>query len=92
MPVYDYRCSACGHGFEQKLSFGDNGDSRCPKCGAKANRIFIPVPVIFKGSGFYVTDHRPSEKSTVSTPQSSPAETKTAASKSEPKPATPKST
>jgi len=92
MPIYDYKCSACGHGFEQKQSFGDNGDSCCPKCGAKANRIFIPVPVIFKGAGFYVTDHRPAEKSTVSKPTPPQPEAKPAASKPETKPITQKPT
>jgi putative FmdB family regulatory protein len=92
MPVYDYRCSACGYGFELKLSFRDNGDSCCPKCGAKANRLFIPVPIIFKGPGFYVTDHRPPENPTTTTPKPSPVEASSATSKSETKSSTSKST
>lgn len=66
MPVYQYRCSDCDCEFEQKQSFTDNGDAACPRCGHKARKLFIPVPVIFKGSGFYVTDHRSESNSTAS--------------------------
>jgi putative FmdB family regulatory protein len=59
MPTYDYECSKCKHRFELRRSFSDNGHTaRCPKCKGRSQRIFTSVPVIFKGSGFYVTDHR----------------------------------
>jgi putative FmdB family regulatory protein len=48
----------CHHKFEQKRSFNDDGSADCPRCHGEARRLFSPVPVIFKGSGFYVTDHR----------------------------------
>jgi putative FmdB family regulatory protein len=58
MPTYDFECIKCQHKFEQKLSFKDEGSVECPRCRGEARRLFTPVPVIFKGSGFYVTDHR----------------------------------
>ncbi|MFC1949300.1 FmdB family zinc ribbon protein [Chloroflexota bacterium] len=58
MPIYEYECPRCSSRFELKRSFSDNGSVSCPKCGCAAERIFSPVPVIFKGSGFYTTDHR----------------------------------
>jgi predicted nucleic acid-binding Zn ribbon protein len=41
-----------------KLGFNDESGVNCPKCKAEARRLFLPVPIIFKGSGFYVTDHK----------------------------------
>ncbi len=58
MPIYEYECFCCLHRFELKRSFGENGPVSCPQCGSNAQRIFSPVPVIFKGSGFYSTDNR----------------------------------
>jgi len=59
MPVYDYQCCSCGHCFEIKRDFGDTGPAPCPKCQSEALKLFRPVPIIYKGSGFYSTDHRP---------------------------------
>ena len=58
MPVYEYECTSCSSHFELIRSFHENGTVSCPECGGDAQRVFTPVPVIFKGSGFYVTDHR----------------------------------
>ncbi len=59
MPVYTYRCEACGLVFDQHLSFHDPHPTRCPECGAEAlRRVYKPVGIVFKGSGFYATDHR----------------------------------
>ena len=60
MPIYEYECRKCGHKFEEKQGFHDKPGAACPQCKAKAKRVFRPSPVIFKGSGFYVTDHRKS--------------------------------
>ena len=57
MPRYDYRCTACGHQFELRQSFDSNPVQDCVKCGAKSNRKIHAPPVIFKGSGWYVTDY-----------------------------------
>jgi len=59
MPVYTYYCEACGTTFDQRLSFNDPHPTRCPQCGAEAlHRVYKPVGIVFKGSGFYATDHR----------------------------------
>ena len=58
MPVYEYECKRCSNRFELRKSFGQNGDAQCPECAGEARRIFTPVPIIFKGSGFYITDNR----------------------------------
>jgi putative FmdB family regulatory protein len=70
MPAYDFRCTACDHIFEIVRSFGSaSGSECCPRCEAAAKRIFTPVGVVFKGSGFHNTDYRtkPSESSSEST-------------------------
>jgi putative FmdB family regulatory protein len=65
MPIYEYKCSECNECFEKKQSFNDEPVTVCHRCGAKARRVFKPAPIIFKGSGFYVTDHaKDSEKKT----------------------------
>jgi len=58
MPIYEYQCKKCSLRFELKRGFSDNGSSFCPQCGGEARRLFSPVPIIFKGPGFYVTDSR----------------------------------
>ncbi|MDD5288757.1 MAG: zinc ribbon domain-containing protein [Dehalococcoidales bacterium] len=64
MPIYEYECEKCHTQFELKRRFGEDGSANCPQCRGKACRIFTSVPVIFKGSGFYVTDHRKADTST----------------------------
>ena len=58
MPIYQYTCSKCNSHFELKQGFHDEPEAMCPKCQHKARRLFVPAPIIFKGSGFYVTDHK----------------------------------
>lgn len=59
MPVYTYRCENCGVQFDQKQSFSDPILKVCPECGKKSlYKIYTPVGIVFKGSGFYATDHR----------------------------------
>ncbi len=62
MPIYEYECGKCQHRFEVKQSFKDKPEAACPQCRGTARRVFHPTPIIFKGKGFYVTDHRPSRK------------------------------
>ena len=92
MPVYTYRCESCGVQFEQSQKFTDSPLVRCPECGKKSLRkVYTPVGIVFKGSGFYSTDHRsPSGAARYSKDQ---AESKAAESKStESKPAESKTT
>jgi putative FmdB family regulatory protein len=58
MPVYTYHCTNCGVQFEKQQSFTDQSLIRCPECGKRAlKKIYLPVGIVFKGSGFYATDH-----------------------------------
>jgi putative FmdB family regulatory protein len=57
VPRYDYRCTACGEGFELVQSFKEAGSGTCPVCSGAGQRVFHAVPVIYKGSGFYTTDY-----------------------------------
>ena len=61
MPTYDYRCTKCGKRFELFHGIKDDGVKRCPKCKGKSQRV--PgggAGLLFKGSGFYITDYRSS--------------------------------
>ncbi len=60
MPTYDYKCDACGTGFERFQSITAPAIRKCPKCGKlKVRRLIGPgAGLIFKGSGFYITDYR----------------------------------
>ena len=58
MPVYEYECDLCSFRFEKKQKFDDEPLTECPKCQGEVRRVFHSSPVIFKGSGFYITDSR----------------------------------
>ena len=59
MPLYDYRCTSCGKITEIRHGFNDTHADPCSDCGGELARVFNPAPIVFKGSGFYVTDSRP---------------------------------
>jgi putative FmdB family regulatory protein len=85
MPIYTYRCENCGVQFERQQSFSEAPLTRCPECSKKALRkVYQPVGIVFKGSGFYATDHRsPSGAGRSSSGKSSDGESKTAAKEGE---------
>ncbi len=59
MPIYEYECEKCAYRFELKRRFDeDAGSPCCPRCRGKVRRLFSPSVILFKGSGFYVTDSR----------------------------------
>ncbi len=58
MPTYEYECEQCGVRFERKQRMSEDPLRDCPECGGHVHRLIQPVGVIFKGSGFYVTDNR----------------------------------
>lgn len=59
MPVYTYRCESCGVQFERHQSFHEAPLKTCPECRKKSLRkVITPTKIIFKGSGFYATDHK----------------------------------
>ena len=57
MPIYEYRCEN-GHHFEVIQTMSDDPVETCEECGAPVERVFHPVAVHFKGSGFYTTDYK----------------------------------
>ncbi|HEY8058260.1 MAG TPA: zinc ribbon domain-containing protein [Acidimicrobiales bacterium] len=72
MPTYEYKCRDCGHQLEVVQSFSDDALTKCPSCRKKALRkVFSPVGIAFKGSGFYKTDSRSSNGKSSSTAASS---------------------
>jgi putative FmdB family regulatory protein len=89
MPIYTYQCGNCGVRFDKEQGFNERNPVRCPECGKNAlHRVYRPVGVIFRGSGFYATDNRSSSRSTSSTSETKDKEK----SKTEtPKPAETKS-
>ena len=94
MPTYEYRCTDCDEHLEVVQSFSDEPLTTCPKCGGQLRKVFSPVGIVFKGSGFYKTDsrgagksgsHKTKEKekekeSSSSTPSTSPAKSDSSSS------------
>jgi putative FmdB family regulatory protein len=62
MPTYEYACEKCGEHLEVVQSFRDDPLTRCPSCNGRLRKVFSPVGIVFKGSGFYKTDSRDSKK------------------------------
>lgn len=58
MPTYEYACTTCGERTEAKQSFDDPPLQECPHCGGKLRKLYSPVGIVFRGSGFYSTDAR----------------------------------
>lgn len=58
MPTYEYACKACGEHFDVKQSFADAPLKVHESCGGELRKVFQPAPIVFKGSGWYVTDSR----------------------------------
>jgi putative FmdB family regulatory protein len=85
MPVYVYHCEDCDFQFEQQQKFTDNPLKKCPSCSKNSlHKVYTPVGIIYKGSGFYSTDHRsssgavsPTKHSTDTAKQESKSESKT---------------
>ena len=57
MPIYEYRCDACGHTLEAFQKFSDEPLEICEVCGGHLSKVLHPVAIHFKGSGFYTTDY-----------------------------------
>lgn len=60
MPIYEYACDQCGHRFDIRQSWSDDPLTECPECTGRIRRVLHPAGVIFKGSGWYITDNRKS--------------------------------
>jgi len=79
MPIYEYECENCGTHFDKIQSVNDDPVRQCPECSGAVHKVFHPAGIIFKGSGWYITDSRKSTSVTVS------GETKAADTKAETK-------
>jgi putative FmdB family regulatory protein len=71
VPTYQYACTECGHDLEAVQSFTDDALTECPECAGRLRKVFSPVGVVFKGSGFYRTDSRSAAASVDSASSSS---------------------
>ncbi len=89
MPTYQYRCLDCSNDLEVVQKFTDDALTVCPTCEGTLRKVFSPVGVVFKGSGFYATDSRSKGKANAAKPGES---SKTESGKSESKPAKPEKT
>lgn len=58
MPTYEYECTACGHRMEVFQRLSEDSLTECERCGGRLRKLFHPVGISFKGSGFYSTDSR----------------------------------
>ncbi len=68
MPVYGYRCKSCNHTFEVIQSVKDDPIKNCPECNGEVGKIFFPIGISFKGSGFYATDYKSSKNGAAEKP------------------------
>jgi putative FmdB family regulatory protein len=87
VPIYDYRCDACGHAFSAVQSFSEAPIEKCPNCGKRPRRLITSSAIVFKGSGWYKTDSRGKPPSEGGEPAKTETKTK-ADAKSEAKPET----
>ena len=87
MPIYTYRCENCGVQFDETQKFSDPLLTKCPECGKKTlQKVYQPVGIVFKGSGFYATDHRSPSGQSTSAKKSEKGETSDSGSAKDPAP------
>jgi putative FmdB family regulatory protein len=79
MPLYDYKCQQCGKVTEVRHGFDASHTDPCPSCGGALKRVFSAAPIVFKGSGYYITDSRASSSGKAENPASEPAKPAAAA-------------
>ncbi len=93
LPLYEYRCTSCGHGFEKIQSFSAEPERVCPKCGGELIRPVTAPALRFEGAGWYVNDYagkggaKSSEGANPAGSKDSGAESKPASGESSPAPA-----
>lgn len=80
MPIYVYRCDTCGLTFERRQRMTEPPLRDCPECDGHVQRVIQPVGVVFKGSGFYVTDNRSKSSTALPGKKESDSDTKPAES------------
>ncbi len=69
MPTYEYRCTKCGEHLEVVQSFKDAPLTECPQCKGELRKVYSPVGIVLKGSGFYKTDSRSGGKRSSAKPK-----------------------
>jgi len=84
MPTYQYACTSCGERLEAVQKFSDDPLTECPACGGALRKVFSPVGVVFKGSGFYKTDSRSKSSTSSSSSSTSAAKSDDSAGSSTP--------
>jgi putative FmdB family regulatory protein len=62
VPIYEYECESCDQRFELMQKFSDKPVKKCPNCGGAVHKVLSPPALLFKGSGWYVTDYANSER------------------------------
>ena len=82
MPTYSYTCTACNDVIEKRQSFSDPPLTTCEQCGGQLRKIIHPVGIVFKGSGWYVTDSRSSSSAASSASSTPKTESSTASGES----------
>lgn len=65
MPTYQYACTDCGEQLEKVQKFSDDPLTVCPNCSGRLRKVFSPVGIVFKGSGFYRNDSRSSSNASL---------------------------
>ncbi len=83
MPIYEYRCTKCGHRFESIQKVSDSHLTKCEKCKGKVERLISSPAIQFKGSGWYITDYARKGKSESSGANSEPSDSSNSESSSE---------
>jgi putative FmdB family regulatory protein len=91
VPTYQYTCTDCGEPVEAVQKFTDDPLSVCAACGGRLRKVFSPVGIVFKGSGFYRTDSRNGSSSSAAAKDKQPSESSSASSATSDKPADKKS-
>jgi putative FmdB family regulatory protein len=88
VPTYEYRCADCQNHYETREGFDAPSTQPCVRCGGRAKRVIYAPPIVFKGSGFYVTDSRKNgDSATVGAAESSTSSSSSSSSESSPAPA-----
>jgi putative FmdB family regulatory protein len=76
VPIYEYACTACGERTEARQGFDDPPLEECPRCGGRLRKLYSPVGIVFKGSGFYSTDAKRASTKRAEKKESKPADAK----------------
>ncbi len=87
MPTYEYRCADCGSRYDTHEGFDAPSTQACQRCGGRAKRVFTPSAIVFKGSGWYITDSRKGDSATVTSNGNGSSSTPSTPPSSEPAPA-----